>query len=753
MDKQFWKLQLLKSPAILGMAALTLVSTSTAIAIEPETSLESSILENSLTESSLELQTESANLEEVAIAPDTRGTKTLGKKAISFSTPSAEEIATSDIAEQVNIPIVEFSNDAIGENISADISVSTVTESAVAEIAEVTVESEELEELARSEDDVDIEALLGFSSAPTQIAQVYNTPSNAPNHNGQMLDRVNQYSNEQIGGSNGQVLDRVNQYSNEETNGSMGQGVPGAARFSDVSPSDWAYQALDDLVRRYDCLKGYPNGTYRGNRALSRYEFAAGLNACLQQIERLIAASTADFVTRQDLEALQRLIQEFEAELATLGTRVDNLEGRVAFLEDHQFSTTTKLSGEAIFALTSNFGGDTDISGVTDSISEAAFGNRVRLEFNTSFFGTDRLATRLRAGNLTTASTATQVAGSLNNVSAGGSFSGSQTFTVPSTQGGNDVYLDWLAYYFQYLNSQAYVAATGGKWSDIAPTLNPYFEDFDGGDGSLSTFGQRNSIFRIGGGAGAALSFGFTPIESILGPSTVTFGYFAGTGAATAGAGSGLFNGDYAVMGHLNANISDTFGLGLTYVHGYHSSGSPIYAEGLAENGGGANGLVGSFQANNPSSLFLFDGVNLTSGNSASIPTVTNSYGVEFSLRPSETVVINGGVTYTNATLLRTGNADIWSYALGVAFPDLGKEGNVLGLYGGVQPTVRGLRGNWDNEAIDLDRYVWHVEGFYKYQVTDNISITPGVIWVVNPNQGEVRNYDLIGTLRTTFSF
>ncbi|MBP0019279.1 MAG: carbohydrate porin [Cyanobacteria bacterium SBLK] len=702
-----------------------------------------------MTESSLELQTEFADTEEVAIAPETRRIKTLGKKAISFSTPSAEEIAVQEvevrevevreiavqeIGEQVNIPIVEFSNDNLDNN-DDNLSVSAVTENAAAEVvSEVTVESEELEELARSEDNVNIEELLGFSPAPTQIAQVYGDRANSPR-------------------ANSEVLDRVNQYSNEETNGSMGQGVPGAARFSDVSPSDWAYQALDDLVRRYDCLKGYPNGTYRGNRALTRYEFAAGLNACLQQIERLIAASTADFVTRQDLEALQRLIQEFEAELATLGTRVDNLEGRVAFLEDHQFSTTTKLSGEAIFGLTTNFGGDTNIDGVASSISEAAFGNRVRLEFNTSFFGTDRLATRLRAGNLTTASTATQVAGSLNNVSAGGSFSGSQTFTVPSTQGGNDVYLDWLAYYFQYLNSQAYVAAAGGKWSDIAPTLNPYFEDFDGGDGSLSTFGQRNSIFRIGGGAGAALSFGFTPIESILGPSTVTLGYFAGTGAATAGAGSGLFNGDYAVMGHINANVSDTFGLGLTFVHGYHSSGSPIYAEGLAENGGGANGLVGSFQANNPSSVFLFDGVNLTSGNSASIPTVTNSYGVEFSVRPSETVVINGGVTYTNATLLRTGNADIWSYALGVAFPDLGKEGNVLGVYGGVQPTIRGLRGNWDNNAIDLDRYVWHVEGFYKYQVTDNISITPGVIWVVNPNQGEVRNYDLIGTLRTTFSF
>ncbi|MGB0564921.1 MAG: iron uptake porin, partial [Spirulinaceae cyanobacterium] len=141
----------------------------------------------------------------------------------------------------------------------------------------------------------------------------------------------------------------------------------GASKFTDVSPGDWAFQALDDLVRRYDCLKGYPNGTYRGNRALTRYEFAAGLNACLQQIERLIAETTADFVTREELETLRRLMQEFEAELATLGTRVDNLEGRVAFLEDNQFSTTTKLVGEVIFNLDIATGRRAKIYGLDDA--------------------------------------------------------------------------------------------------------------------------------------------------------------------------------------------------------------------------------------------------------------------------------------------------------------------------------------------------------------------------------------------------
>ena len=77
-----------------------------------------------------------------------------------------------------------------------------------------------------------------------------------------------------------------------ENQNSMSQ-VTSVSQFSDVQPTDWAFQALQSLVERYGCIAGYPNGTYRGNRALTRYEFAAGLNACLRQIEKLIATPSA----------------------------------------------------------------------------------------------------------------------------------------------------------------------------------------------------------------------------------------------------------------------------------------------------------------------------------------------------------------------------------------------------------------------------------------------------------------------------
>src|ERR671932_1957585 len=529
------------------------------------------------------------------------------------------------------------------------------------------------------------------------------------------------------------VLNQINRYSREGNNAASQDQVTNVSQLSDVRPTDWAYEALRSLVERYGCIAGYPDGTFRGNRALSRYEFAAGLNACLQQVERLIASSTSNFVTKSDLETLQRLVDEFRTELATLGTRVDKLEGRVAFLEDHQFSTTTKLGGEAIFALTDEF---------NQSVSNnTVFQDRVRLTFNTSFTGKDRLVTRLAAGN----------ASVFSNSQGGGLSEGQQTFNIGNT-GNNSVVLDWLAYYFNFGSSKVYLAATGGIHSDYAPTLNPYFEDYDGGNGALSTFASENPIYRIGGGAGAAISLGVGPLQSILGPSTLTIGYLAGSGSLGANnpaEKAGLFDGDYAALGQLNFNLGDRIGVGATYVHGYHNNGSPIFdlGGGLTANNpndNSGNGIVGSYAANNPSHFFKGSGGR---------PVVTNSYGLEAAFRFSEKISISGFGTYTQAIALGEGRGDIWTYGAGVAFADFGKPGSVLGLFAGVGPTLRGastgLRGG---QSFNRDN-VWHFEGFYKYKLNDNISVTPGVIWVTAPNQNEDNRDAVIGTLRTTFTF
>ncbi len=186
-------------------------------------------------------------------------------------------------------------------------------------------------------------------------------------------------------------LDQVNQYSREgRATNVMGQ-VTSVSQLSDVKPTDWAFQALQSLVERYGCIVGYPDKTFRGNRAMTRYEFAAGLNACMDRVNELIGAATADLVKKEDLETLKKLQEEFAAELATLRGRVDALEARTATLEKQQFSTTTKLSGEVIFAITDEIGQPVN--------NNPVFQDRVRLALNTSFTGKDLLITRLAAGN------------------------------------------------------------------------------------------------------------------------------------------------------------------------------------------------------------------------------------------------------------------------------------------------------------------------------------------------------------------
>jgi Carbohydrate-selective porin, OprB family/S-layer homology domain len=505
-------------------------------------------------------------------------------------------------------------------------------------------------------------------------------------------------------------LVQVNQYSQEgRASNSVGQ-VTSVSQLSDVKPTDWAFQALQSLVERYGCIAGYPDKTYRGNRAMTRYEFAAGLNACMDRVNELIAAATADMVKKEDLAMIQKLQEEFAAELATLRGRVDALEAKTATLEKQQFSTTTKLAGEAIFAITDEFNVD-NINGGNNTV----FQNRVRLSFNTSFSGKDLLVTRVAAGNA-----------GLFNIPGGGA-EGIQTFNYGNT-GNNDSFIDWVAYYGQ-LNDKVkfYIPAIAGLHYDYAPTMSPALDAFDGGTGPLSIFAQRNPIYGIGGGAGLGVN-----VELGKGLQ-FSAGYLAnnglGFGANNPAQGNGLFNGSYSALGQISYAPTDAkFQVGLTYVNAYRQGA-------IFDAGAGAISL-GSRLANTRTNL-------LTGGDASS---AVNAYGISGAFKLSPQLVINAFGMYARANFIDdgAGTQDIWSYGLGLAMPDFGKKGNLLGVMVGAEPysPVAGAR------STPL-----HVEGFYKYQLNDNISITPGVIWIMNP--GQVNNNDdaLIGTLRTTFTF
>lgn len=408
-------------------------------------------------------------------------------------------------------------------------------------------------------------------------------------------------------------------------------------------------------------------------------------------------------------------------------------------------------------ALTQEFNGD----------NNAILADRVRLALNTSFTGEDNLVTRLSAGNAgaftATGNSKFRTPGlPVTSVdTSGNSATLNQTFNLyPGAD--NDVLVDWLAYYAPIKLSeksqiQTYVAAWGGIHSDYAPTLNPYFEDYDGGNGALSPFASESPIYRVGGGSGIAFSYKLGFLESLLGPSTATVSYLAGGSPNSPKDGEGLFNGDYSVLGQLNFNMSDTFALGFTYVNGFHKSDSPVFGAG-AGSGFGVVGTQLANQSNSQLDSILQDnfgpGVNVNQKDK-----ISNSYGTQIAWRVSDGISLSAFFNYTNLTRIGRGNDDIWSYGGGVAFPDLFKEGSVLGIFAGVQPYnstptyfVNDSAGNTYRTRISNETIPIHIEAFYKYQLTDNISLTPGVIWLNSSNQGD-NDDQVIGTLRTTFTF
>ena len=517
---------------------------------------------------------------------------------------------------------------------------------------------------------------VNFPSKPQIIAQATESPSNSQD-----------------------VIDRLNQYSREGRGNTAGQ-ITSVSQLSDVRPTDWAFQALQNLVERYGCIAGFPDGTYRGNRALTRYEFAAGLNACLDQMQFLISQVQGE-VTRDDLIAIQRLMDEFAAELELLRGRVNALEVRTAELEANQFSTTTKLFGESIFALAGADGGsavNSDVNG------ELALGTRTRLNFDTSFTGQDLLRTRLQVSTLD-------------------SFSQNNTFTPEGdlfynagldSAGSTTFNLDTLLYSTNLSdNARLTIMANAGAADDFASTVVPL--DGDGASGAVSRFGTRPPIYNYLGGAGAALTID-------AGQAEISLGYLADN-AASPTQKNGLFNGPYGALAQVVFKPVDGLKVGLTYVNAYNKDTQ-----------------TGSNFATPVSSL----GFN----------TITNAYGLEFGYDSADLPIKLGGwFGYSHARVLDEGlkgdlGAFNWALTLGV---DAGPPGSQLGLIVGMEPKVT----HSDSLLIaleDSDTSI-HIEGFYEYQLSDNISITPAFVWLTAPDHDSNNDDLVIGTVRTTFTF
>ncbi|HEY9828659.1 MAG TPA: iron uptake porin [Stenomitos sp.] len=486
--------------------------------------------------------------------------------------------------------------------------------------------------------------------------------------------------------------------------------VTSVSQLSDVQPTDWAFQALQSLVERYGCIAGYPDGTFRGNRAATRYELAAALNACLDQI-------SDRFATKEDLETVKALQEEFKAELATLKGRVDGLEARTATLEAQQFSTTTKLKGEAIFLATQVFDGGTNTTDGNNT--NAVFGNRARLNFDTSFTGKDQLRVRLQARNIQP-----------NNVASGTNM----TRTSVDGDENNTFTMDDLFYKFPIGKNGKFTAfAKSADFYSQVNTFNPYLAS--DGSGSISRFGRFNPIYRLSetsNSAGVVFNYKFTDKVGL------SLGYVAASPTNSVGTTGGLLGGSYTALAQLELQPAKSFGFGVAYAHTFQEEGLVSLQSG-----------TGSSFASNPFGNPL-----------GSDATSADSLGLQFSWKVFPKMNLSGWAGYTRANYrgdvgaLDGAKADIINWSAQFAFPDLFMKGNLGAIIVGQQPYVFNQNFRPLNGANSNDPNAnFHIEGLYRFQVNDNISVTPGVIVIVNSNNDKNNDADFVPVIRTTFTF
>jgi len=489
--------------------------------------------------------------------------------------------------------------------------------------------------------------------------------------------------------------------------------VNSVSQLTDVDPTTWAFQSLQSLVERYGCIAGYPDGTFRGNRSLTRYEFAAGMYACLNSLQERIGQ-----LSPEELATIRRLQEEFAAELATLRGRVDQLEARTDELDANQFSTTTKLSGETIFATAYAFGDERAVpsgaapSGVNiDDNSNPIFAYRARLNFDTSFFGKDRLRVRLQGRDVPNLGTVTGT--NMSRLAFDGT-------TTPQ----NNLELDDLYYRVPLgANGNVYIAATNLEYNDAVEVFSPLESS---GRGALSRFGRFNPIYRQGGdGTGLIANIGLG--EKV----TASAGYLVPTGVAADALqepgdnNAGLIGGEYAATAQIAFEPTDTTSFGLTYVRSYLPTGTGFLSG------------VGSANANSPFG--------------AGVPITANSFGAQANFRLNPKVNLSGwaGYSLVDAANGTDNNADVLNYAVTLAFPDLGKEGNLAAIVVGQPPkAISNTIANREDQGTS-----YHIEGLYRFQVNDNISITPGLFVLLNPEHNGANDPVFTGTIRTTFTF
>ena len=481
--------------------------------------------------------------------------------------------------------------------------------------------------------------------------------------------------------------------------------VTSISQFSDVRPTDWAYQALTGLIERYGCVAGYPNATFKGGQAMTRYEAAALLNACLDRISEVT-------------DELKRLMAEFEKELAVLRGRVDGLEAKVGELEATQFSTTTKLSGQATFVIGANgFSGSAGdlVNSSRADYGATTFNYDVQLTFDTSFTGKDLLRTNLRGGNFADSSFGGAGPSSLSQLEVA-----FQEDCGTGIDCGDVVAIDRLFYQFPFGNFTFSVGGRIGQDDMLAiwPSVYPADTVLD-----VLTLGGAPAAYNKNLGAGAGVWWqqnGFAVSANYVAANADVASPTVG-GIATAGAGgTGTVQ-----LGYSN----DNWGLAAIYSSVQNANGLIVY---------GTNFALDSFSNPGTTNAWGLSGFWQPS-QSSWIPSISAGWGLNRSS-------YSGDVDQTGLVSISQ------SWSVGLQWLDAFAKGNALGMAVGQPTFATSLEGG---STPNDGNFVW--EWWYKIQLTDHIAVTPALFYLSRPLGGDTPGGEsfrqLGGLVKTSFSF
>uniref|UniRef100_B8HW31 S-layer domain protein n=1 Tax=Cyanothece sp. (strain PCC 7425 / ATCC 29141) TaxID=395961 RepID=B8HW31_CYAP4 len=490
--------------------------------------------------------------------------------------------------------------------------------------------------------------------------------------------------------------------------------VTSVSQLSDVRPTDWAFQALQSLVEKYGCIAGYPDGTFRGNRAATRFELAAALNACLDVI-------SDRFVSKEDLNAVKKLQDEFAAELATLRGRVDGLEARAAKLEAQQFSTTTKLSADALVAFQygrtdgrfNTFDPETSTFNRTSGELNPTVVSVVQLNLNTSFTGEDVLLTTIAAGN-----NGADAIGALGVGASGFINAGSVDYSFYP----NTVYLYRLAYTFKPTEDLALTFGPQFYPSDYVDAnsyANDSFQDFSSG---FFINNRLIVVFPVDGPGGAGAAFNWNPNG---GPISVRGTYVAANAfSPVKDAFGGGFLGD-PYQGTVEVEYANKFGKEGKNNFAVRLQYTNSATFDVAQNAGGLN-VEASFGQFGLFGRYGYSGGQVYGSGAFTLAPFVN---------PDDFPA--GKINFT---------AQTWMAGVGVR--DLLREGSLLAAAVG-QPFINDLPSSRGNNDATQTNY----EAFFRFPVNDNITVTPVIMAITKANNDSTNAAIIQGVLRTTFSF